>query len=128
MTTEQQVKSILERILRLKEEQDALSEDIKEVYAEAKSNGFDKTALGIVVTAIRKRGKDPQKYAEHDQVASLYLAAYDGVGTPVATHAPAREASKPKLVAPSSAPSSTRFDGDDLEIPSYLRREPAGAA
>ena len=114
-----QVKSILERILRLKEEQDALSEDIKEVYAEAKSNGFDKTALGIVVTAVRKRDKNPEKYAEHDQLASLYLAAYDGVGTTIANistgaHTPARDASKPKLVVPS--------DDDELEIPSSLRR------
>jgi len=83
----QQVKSILERILRLKEEQDALAEDIREVYAEAKSNGYDKTALGQAVSAIRKKQKDPLKFEETGSVVDLYLGAFYGTGTEIATHA-----------------------------------------
>jgi len=86
-----QVKSVIERILRMKEEQDALAEDIREIYAEAKSNGFDKTALGQTVTAIRKREKNAARYEELNAMAELYLAAYEG-GTVVATHAHAHEA------------------------------------
>jgi len=81
----QQVKSIIERILRLKEEQDALSSDIRDVYAEAKSNGHDKTAIGQAVALIRKKEKDPQKFDELDSMTELYLAAYYG-GTEIATH------------------------------------------
>lgn len=74
-----QVRSILERILRLKEEQDALSEDVREVYAEAKANGFDKTALGQVVAYLRKREKDgADKLAERTALFDLYLGAFDG--------------------------------------------------
>lgn len=119
----EQVKSIIERILRLKEEQDSLSEDIKEIYAEAKSNGFDKTALGQAVATIRKKQKDPQKFEETGTVVDLYLGAYYGAGTPVATHA--HETMTAKGV---KAPAIASRNDDDLEIPSYLRREPVGAA
>ena len=44
-----QLKSIVERIERLNEEKKALSEDIKEVYAEAKANGFDTKTLRTVI-------------------------------------------------------------------------------
>jgi len=74
-----QVRSIIERILRLKSEQDAIGEDVKEVYAEAKSNGLDKTRLGEVVAYIRKREKrGAQEMAEADAIFGLYLAAYEG--------------------------------------------------
>lgn len=81
----QQVKSIIERILRLKEEQDALASDIRDVYAEAKSNGHDKTALGQAVATIRKKQKDPHKFDEVDSMTNVYLAAFYG-GTEIATH------------------------------------------
>ena len=55
------LRSFIDRVLRLKEEQDALADDIREVYAEAKGEGFDKTALGEVVSYLRKiekKGRD----------------------------------------------------------------------
>lgn len=55
--TEPQVKSIIERILRLHAESDELAAGIREVYGEAKANGYDKTALGAAVRAIRQRDK-----------------------------------------------------------------------
>lgn len=81
-----QLRAVIDRILRLKEEGDALTSDIRDIYAEAKSNGFDKTALGLVVAQLRKRAKDPAKYTELSEVASTYLAAYEG-GTRVALRA-----------------------------------------
>lgn len=70
-----QLRSFIDRILRLKEEQDAIGGDVREVYAEAKSNGYDKTALGQVVTILRKKGRDPSGYAEHSALVDIYLAA-----------------------------------------------------
>ena len=67
----QQIKSIIERILRLKEEQDALASDIRDVYAEAKSNGHNKTALGqAVALSLAPRpdipfGEDPHAPDAH---------------------------------------------------------------
>lgn len=80
-----EVRAIIERILRLKAEQDALGEDIREIYAEAKSSGFDKTALGQAVALIRKREKKgADALDELDALVSTYLAAFDG-GTEDAT-------------------------------------------
>ncbi len=72
-----QLKSIIERIERLEEEKKALSEDIKEVYAEAKANGFDTKVLRKVIS-IRKQ--DPSDRKEQDAILELYLSA---IGMPV---------------------------------------------
>jgi uncharacterized protein (UPF0335 family) len=76
MTTDDLVRSFVDRVLRLKQEQDALASDIREVYAEAKSAGFDKTALGKVVDHVRRVAKDPGKVAELDAAFDDYLQAY----------------------------------------------------
>lgn len=67
-----QLKSIVERIERLEGEKKELTNDIKEVYAEAKGNGFDTKILRKVV-AIRKR--DPNERAEEEAILDLYLNA-----------------------------------------------------
>lgn len=75
---EPQVKSLIERILRLHAEEEELRADRRDVYAEAKANGYDKTALGAAVAAIRKREKLGESVvAERETIADLYLAAYD---------------------------------------------------
>ncbi len=87
-----QIRSIIERILRLHAESDELAADIREVYGEAKTNGYDKTALGAAVRAIRQRDKIGEAaIAERETVVGLYLAAYDGASH-VRVGAPAREA------------------------------------
>ena len=43
-----QLKAIIERIERLEEEKKAISDDIKDVYAESKGNGYDVTALRTI--------------------------------------------------------------------------------
>ena len=75
----EQLKSIVERILNLKSEQDDIALDIREIYAEAKSNGFDKTVLGQVISHIRKQSKDPEKFAENEAIFDLYLNSYNGI-------------------------------------------------
>lgn len=79
------LRSLVERILRLKEEADQTAADIKDVYAEAKSQGLDKTALGALVTHLRKQAKDPDGQAEKSAIFELYLSAYENA--PSHTHA-----------------------------------------
>ncbi len=67
-----QLKSIIERIERLEEEKKALSEDIRDVYAEAKGSGFDAKVLRKVV-ALRKQ--DLSERQEQDAILETYLAA-----------------------------------------------------
>lgn len=59
--TAQQLKSIIERIERLNEEIDGLKADVKEIYAEAKGNGFDKKAIRKIVSARRKSQQERQE-------------------------------------------------------------------
>lgn len=67
-----QLRSIIERIERLEEEKAATAADIKEVYAEAKGNGFDGPALRAVLK-IRKQDKAERQEAE--AILELYLSA-----------------------------------------------------
>ena len=67
-----QLKSIVERIERLEEEKKTISDDIKEVYAEAKGNGFDVKTLRKVV---RIRKQDRAKRQEEEAILDLYLSA-----------------------------------------------------
>jgi uncharacterized protein (UPF0335 family) len=67
-----QLKSIVERIERLEEEKAALAEDIKEVYAEAKANGYDTKTLR---TVVRLRKQDSAVRQELEALLDLYLAA-----------------------------------------------------
>ncbi|RYF25250.1 MAG: DUF2312 domain-containing protein, partial [Comamonadaceae bacterium] len=82
-----QLKSIIERILRLHQEEDEIKADRREIYAEAKANGYDKTALGAAVSIIRKREKDAAGFEERNAIVDLYLSAFDGSSH---VHAPAR--------------------------------------
>lgn len=67
-----QLKSIVERIERLEEEKSTIATDIKEVYAEAKGNGYDVKILRKVV-ALRRRDLDERK--EEEAILDLYLQA-----------------------------------------------------
>ncbi len=66
------LKSFVERIERLEEEKRALSEDIKEVYAEAKGNGFEPKIIRQIVK-IRKMDKDQRD--EEESLLELYMRA-----------------------------------------------------
>jgi uncharacterized protein (UPF0335 family) len=67
-----QLRTLIERIERLEEEKAALSNDIKEVYAEAKGNGFDTKAIRKV---IRIRKMDATEREEQDAILELYMSA-----------------------------------------------------
>ena len=72
----ERLRSFIERIERLEEERRALSGDIKEVYAEAKGNGFDTKILRKVV---RMRKQDKAKRQEEEALIDLYLSAIGGL-------------------------------------------------
>jgi uncharacterized protein (UPF0335 family) len=67
-----QLKSLVERIERLEEEKKTIAGDIKEVYAEAKANGFDTKILRKVIS-IRK--KDVNERQEEEAILDLYMSA-----------------------------------------------------
>ncbi|PJA59433.1 MAG: DUF2312 domain-containing protein [Rhodobacterales bacterium CG_4_9_14_3_um_filter_71_31] len=67
-----QLLAIIERIERLEEEKKEVTEQIKEVYAEAKGNGFDVKTLRKVI-ALRR--KDPEERSEEEAMLDLYLHA-----------------------------------------------------
>jgi uncharacterized protein (UPF0335 family) len=66
------LKQFVERIERLEEERKSISEDIKEVYAEAKSNGFDNKILREVIK-LRKLESSEREELEH--LLDTYLRA-----------------------------------------------------
>jgi uncharacterized protein (UPF0335 family) len=66
------LRAFIERIERLNEEKKALSEDIKEVYGEAKANGFDSKIIRKIISI---RGQDPDQRTEEETLIDLYLAA-----------------------------------------------------
>jgi uncharacterized protein (UPF0335 family) len=68
----EQLKAFVERIERLEEEKKATQDDIKDVYAEAKGNGYDVKALRKVVS-LRKQ--DADKRQEEQAVLETYLHA-----------------------------------------------------
>jgi uncharacterized protein (UPF0335 family) len=67
-----QLRSITDRINRLEDSKKELAEDIREVYAEAKSNGYNPSALRVV---IRKQRADAKKQAELEADVDAYMAA-----------------------------------------------------
>ena len=67
-----QLKAIIERIERLEEEKKTISDDIRDVYTEAKANGFDTKALREVV---RLRKMDVEERKEQEAILETYLQA-----------------------------------------------------
>lgn len=85
------LRSFIDRVLRLKEEQDALADDIREVYAEAKGEGYDKTAMGALVSHLRKiEKKGADAVGEAETIFNLYLDAYQRAVSEPRTSTPMR--------------------------------------
>jgi uncharacterized protein (UPF0335 family) len=67
-----QLRAIVTRIERLEEEKKALADDIRDVYAEAKANGYDVKALR---TIVRLRKQDTAERQEHEAILETYMHA-----------------------------------------------------
>lgn len=66
------LRSLVERIERLEEERKALGSDIKDIYAEAKSAGFD---VKVIRQLIRIRTKEPAEVEEQETLLDVYRRA-----------------------------------------------------
>jgi uncharacterized protein (UPF0335 family) len=75
-TAQTQLKTIIERIERLEEDKAAVMADLKEVFLEAKGNGFD---VKILRKVIRLRKQDTAKRQEEEALIDLYLSAIGGL-------------------------------------------------
>ena len=67
-----QLKAFVERIEKLEEEKKTISDDIRDVYAESKANGFDVKALRAIV---RLRKIEPTEREEQDAILETYMHA-----------------------------------------------------
>lgn len=66
------LKAFVERVERLEEEKKTIADDIRDVYAEAKANGFDVKALR---TIVRMRKEDADERREHEAILETYMHA-----------------------------------------------------
>jgi len=66
------LRSLIERIERLEEERKALGSDIKDLFAETKSAGFD---VAVVKQLIRIRRREPAEVEEEESLLDVYRAA-----------------------------------------------------
>ena len=73
------LRSFIERIERMEEEKKAIADDIKEIYAEAKGNGFDTKVLRQI---IRIRKQDASERMEQEALLELYMAALGMAAAP----------------------------------------------
>jgi uncharacterized protein (UPF0335 family) len=79
VVAQDQLRAFIERIERMEEEKAAIAADIKEIYAEAKGNGFDTKILRKIVT-IRKQ--DANERMEQEDLLELYMSALGMVEAP----------------------------------------------
>ena len=66
------LKSFVERVERLEEEKTEIADQIKEVFAEIKADGYDVAAIRAI---LKRRKQDPDKLAEQEAVLHMYMAA-----------------------------------------------------
>lgn len=62
----------MERIERLEQEKKTIADDIRDIYAESKGNGYDVKALR---TIVRMRKQDPNERAEAEAILETYMHA-----------------------------------------------------
>lgn len=67
-----ELRQLIERIERLEEEKKSISDDIKDVYGEAKGRGFDTKAMKTIIS-LRK--KDENERLEEETILHTYMAA-----------------------------------------------------
>ena len=68
----ERLRSLIERIERLEEERKALSSDIKDIFAESKSAGFD---VKVMRQLIRLRKQEPAEVEEQETLLDVYRRA-----------------------------------------------------
>lgn len=74
-----QLRAIIDRIERMEEEKEALSADLREIYAEAKGNGFD---TKVIRQIVRIRKQDHSERMEQEALLDLYMQALGMAAAP----------------------------------------------
>jgi uncharacterized protein (UPF0335 family) len=74
-----QLRAFIERIERMEEEKAAIAGDIKEIYAEAKGNGFD---TKVIRQIVRIRKQDANERMEQEALLELYMSALGMASAP----------------------------------------------
>ena len=70
------LKSFIERVERLEEDKAGVAADLREVYAEAKSEGYD---VKIMRRVVRLRRQDSAKRSEEEALLEAYISAIGGL-------------------------------------------------
>lgn len=70
--SKEQLQSIIERVERLEEEKSGIAEDIKEVYSEAKGNGFDVKVLRQIIKLRKMKASERE---EQEALLETYMRA-----------------------------------------------------
>ena len=73
------LQAFVERIERLEEEKSEISEQVREVFGEAKANGFD---VKIIRQVLKLRKMETQERQEQEELLDLYLAALGMISSP----------------------------------------------
>ncbi len=68
----EQLRAFIERIERLEEEKKSISEDIRDIYAEAKGNGYD---VKVMREVVKLRKQESHERQEHEAILDLYKHA-----------------------------------------------------
>lgn len=120
-----QLKSLIERIERLTEEKKGIADDIRDVYVEARSTGFDVKAIRRIV---KLRGEDFDKRREEEAILETYMHALGMLAdTPLGQSAIARATEPPPIaelprVDTSHPPFAPPPSPVDTTIPEFLSR------
>ncbi|MBA5779553.1 DUF2312 domain-containing protein [Stappia sp. F7233] len=103
------LRSFRDRIVRLEEEKKTIADDIKDVYAEAKSMGFDRKALRVVVRESMETATEREAREETEAVADIYRANLGMLGgTPLGNAAR-------KRITEDSPPDDDDTEQSDIE-------------
>jgi uncharacterized protein (UPF0335 family) len=70
--SKEQLKTIIERIEHMEEEKKTISDDVREIYVEAKGNGYDVKAIRAIV---RMRKQDANERQEAETILETYMHA-----------------------------------------------------
>ena len=74
----QQIKAFAERIIRLEDEKDTLTADLKEIRSEARANGFNVKALNAAIKIARMTGSEREEAEQFQMELELYVSAVLG--------------------------------------------------
>jgi uncharacterized protein (UPF0335 family) len=108
------LRSYIERVERLEEEKTAIANDIKEVYAQAKGNGFDTKTMRQI---IRLRKMSHEERQEHEALIDIYKAALGMLdGTPLGEAAIRRLSPEEETTEDTSTQSASQRNAPDAEV------------